>query len=63
VGVWRSNSTHSLARQDPRDFGLTPRPLYTRGRNPIFIFIEYDDGCAPDGVWMLSRKYFASAGE
>jgi hypothetical protein len=24
---------------------------------PFFIFIEYDAGCDPEGVWMLSRKF------
>ena len=54
VWVWRSNSTHSQAWPDPGDFGLNPRPLYTRGSFPFFI--EYEEVCAPEGVLVLTRK-------
>jgi len=60
--VWRSNSSHSQAWPD-REISASPPGRLTPGEViPFFLnFIEYEDGCAPEGVWMLSRNFFACA--
>jgi hypothetical protein len=42
-----------------REISASPPGRFTPGEDlPFFIFIEYEAGCAPDGVWMLIRFYF-----
>ena len=45
-----------------REISASPPGRFAPGEViPFSIFVEYDAGCAPEVVWMLSGKYFARA--